>query len=82
MSKAMDRWLDICTLLRSLQSDEKVEIIPATNDGSTKRLGFQVNYEQFRGDYKDTFIEVLTLSDWFEGFIDNGKLIVILYVLT
>lgn len=82
VSKAMDRWLDICTLLRSLQSDEKVEIIPATNDGSTKRLGFQVNYEQFRGDYKDTFIEVLTLSDWFEGFIDNGKLIVTLYVLT
>lgn len=80
MSKEMDRWLDICTLLRILESDEEIYIIPAKNEGSVKSLGFQINNVKFMNEYKDTFLEILRLSDWFESSIENGKLKVTVYV--
>jgi len=80
MSKEMDRWLDICTLLRILESDEEILIIPAENEGSYKRLEFKILNEKFTDEYKDTLLEVLRLSDRFETSFKNGKLKVAVYV--
>ncbi len=80
MSKEMDRWLDICTLLRILESDEEILIIPTENEGSYKRLEFKILNEKFTDEYKDTLLEVLRLSDRFETSFKNGKLKVAVYV--
>ena len=80
MSKEMNRWLDICTLLKLLESNEEIFIIPARNDGSAKRLGFQMRNLKCMEEYKETLLEILKLSDWFECCIENGKLIVTVYV--
>ena len=80
MSKEMYRWLDICTLLRILESDEEILIIPAENEGSYKRLEFKILNEKFTDEYKDTLLEVLRLSDRFETSFKNGKLKVAVYV--
>jgi len=80
MSKEMDRWLDICTLLRILESDEEILIIPAENEGSYKRLEFKILNEKFTDEYKDTLLEVLRLSDRFETSFKNGKLKIAVYV--
>ena len=80
MSKEMDRWLDICTLLRILESDEEILIIPAENEGSYKRLEFKILNEKFTDEYKGTLLEVLRLSDRFETSFKNGKLKVAVYV--
>lgn len=80
MSKEMDRWLDICTLLRILESDEEILIIPAENEGSYKRLEFKILNEKFTDEYKDTLLEILRLSDRFETSFKNGKLKVAVYV--
>lgn len=80
MSKEMDKWLDICTLLRILESDEEILIIPTENEGSYKRLEFKILNEKFTDEYKDTLLEVLRLSDRFETSFKNGKLKVAVYV--
>ena len=80
MSKEMDRWLDICTLLRILESEEEILIIPTENEGSYKRLEFKILNEKFTDEYKDTLLEVLRLSDRFETSFKNGKLKVAVYV--
>ena len=80
MSKEMDRWLDICTLLRILESDEEILIIPTENEGSYKRLEFKILNEKFTDEYQDTLLEVLRLSDRFETSFKNGKLKVAVYV--
>ena len=80
MSKEMDRWLDICTLLRILESDEEILIIPTENEGSYKRLEFKILNEKFTDEYKDTLLEVLRFSDRFETSFKNGKLKVAVYV--
>ena len=80
MSKEMDRWLDICTLLRIRESDDEILIIPTENEGSYKRLEFKILNEKFTDEYKDTLLEVLRLSDRFETSFKNGKLKVAVYV--
>lgn len=76
MSKSDDRWLDICTLLRGIEDEGEIVIIPERNAGHNKKLSFSVLKSQVFGDVADVILTVLNLADSFEFFITNDRLTV------
>lgn len=80
MSKYDDKWLDICALLRELQSNGEILITPANNSGNLKTLKFQVLVQKISGTTAKILFEVLKLSDRFEFYVNNNKLEISVFV--
>lgn len=80
MSRCDDKWLDICTLLRGIEDDGEIVIMPTRNNGSTRILSFTVTKPTVSGDTTELILDVLNLADSFEFFVSNDRLTVIVRV--
>lgn len=80
MSRCDDKWLDICTLLRGIEDEGEIVIMPTRNTGNTRTLSFTVTKPTVSGDTSELMLEVLNLADSFEFFVSNDRLTVIVRV--
>ena len=80
MSRYDDKWLDICVLLRELQSNGIIEVIPRKNDGKLKRLDFKLLDERVSDDTAKLLLQVFTLADKFEFLVSDNKLSITIFV--